>query len=366
MAIVCMRDLLNYAYTHKFAIGAFDIFDLASLEATLHVAQENNAPVILNISESQFDEFQFEMLMAAAEAAARRVATPVAIHLNDASTMEMAVHAIRLGCNSILLDTSYRSLHENIESSTEVVKMASECGVSVEGSLPMFTDISQDELEFYAKTTDIDFLFLSTAGPANFKSSQAQTSCIEQLKFIGKSIAKPLSINAVYGLTREWYEKAIKHGLCKVNFDASTISTLSNDNPGAYLRNNGNISSLHISRCIHALGSKDRAAEILEHCTPWSPLEHLIIYNVNNSSECNTQQMMKKGQELLSTIPGVQRVDIGQAILSNAQYRYTWLVRFCHPKVIDSYRDHPVHVAFANELFRPVASDRISIDYQII
>ncbi len=34
-----------------------------------------------------------------------------------------------------------------------------------------------------------------------------------------------------------------------------------------------------------------------------------------------------------------------------------------HEKVIESYRDHPDHTAFANQLFRPIAGDRISIDF---
>jgi len=34
------------------------------------------------------------------------------------------------------------------------------------------------------------------------------------------------------------------------------------------------------------------------------------------------------------------------------------------PAVIDSYREHPVHVAFADNLFRPVSAERLSIDYQ--
>ncbi|MEW8292943.1 MAG: Dabb family protein [Candidatus Thiodiazotropha endolucinida] len=32
--------------------------------------------------------------------------------------------------------------------------------------------------------------------------------------------------------------------------------------------------------------------------------------------------------------------------------------------MIDSYREHPDHVAFADNHFRPVAGDRVSIDYQ--
>jgi fructose-bisphosphate aldolase, class II len=39
-------------------------------------------------------------------------------------------------------------------------------------------------------------------------------------------------------------------------------------------------------------------------------------------------------------------------------------VRFAHPAVIDSYRDHPDHLAFADNLFRPLAADRMTIDFR--
>ncbi|MES0328496.1 MAG: Dabb family protein, partial [Gammaproteobacteria bacterium] len=54
----------------------------------------------------------------------------------------------------------------------------------------------------------------------------------------------------------------------------------------------------------------------------------------------------------------------GEAVKENSKFRFCWLVRFCHKAVIDTYREHPDHIAFANKLFRQVADDRISIDYQ--
>ncbi len=76
--------------------------------------------------------------------------------------------------------------------------------------------------------------------------------------------------------------------------------------------------------------------------------------------------MKLEGKKVLSKIPGVQNVFTGQSVKDDASYSYTWLVRFCHPAVIDSYREHPEHISFANKLFRPVAGERISIDYQAI
>lgn len=102
---------------------------------------------------------------------------------------------------------------------------------------------------------------------------------------------------------------------------------------------------------------------MLAQCRPWTPVEHLIIYNVEGLDKTGAKAMMAEGRRVLSAIPGVREVFTGEAIKQDAGYRYIWLVQFCHPAVIDSYREHPAHVAFADNLFRPVAGKCISIDY---
>ena len=117
--------------------------------------------------------------------------------------------------------------------------------------------------------------------------------------------------------------------------------------------------------CLRMWGSAGRAAEVLTQCEPWAPVEHLIIYNIiERMSDEQARAMMAKGRQVLSQIPGVREVFTGESVKEGAQYRFCWLVRFAHKAVIDSYREHPDHVRFADTLFRPCAANRISIDYQ--
>ncbi|MFZ0256111.1 MAG: Dabb family protein [Gammaproteobacteria bacterium] len=89
------------------------------------------------------------------------------------------------------------------------------------------------------------------------------------------------------------------------------------------------------------------------------------MYNTNSTSNAEAEAMMVRRREVLSRIPDVRRVASGRAIKEHAQYRCCWIIEFANAKVIDSYCDHPDHVAFANELFRPIAKDRVSIDYAL-
>jgi fructose-bisphosphate aldolase class II len=123
--------------------------------------------------------------------------------------------------------------------------------------------------------------------------------------------------------------------------------------------------SAEVERCIKLWGSADRATAIITQCESWAPVEHLIIYNVYGITHDKTMAMIEEGKKILGAIPGVLEITTGHAIQNDASHRYTWLIRFCHRTVIDSYRNHHLHVAFADTLFRPVAGERISIDYQL-
>ena len=89
----------------------------------------------------------------------------------------------------------------------------------------------------------------------------------------------------------------------------------------------------------------------------------MIIYNAESDDASQVGNMMREGEKALSQIPGVRRVITGTAVQKDANYQLCWLIEFVHKNVIASYREHPDHVAFADNLFRPIAGDRISIDY---
>jgi fructose-bisphosphate aldolase class II len=113
-------------------------------------------------------------------------------------------------------------------------------------------------------------------------------------------------------------------------------------------------------------GSAGRAAEVLMQCDAWQNIEHVIVYNTSVDDSAVVEEMLRKGKQQLSNIPGVLDVQIGKAIRKQGAYRYCWLIRFAHESVIDSYKNHPIHVAYADTFFRPLAVERISNDYVIV
>lgn len=391
MPMVDMKDMLQHAYENGYAVGAFDLVSLDFLDGIMVAAERCNAPVILSLAESHFDYFDFERLMTAVEKAAEMARVPVAIHLDHGASMESAVSAIGFGCNGVMVDTSDKTLPENIELTRKVVKMARGCGVPVEGELGYVPGVEGEDAQRhpgeiayttledaknYVDETGVDFLAVSI-GTVHGRMQGEPKLDFERLEQINAALKIPLVIHGGTGLSDAQFHKLIASGVAKINYytalsDIAARQILENaadNSPSGYTGLVANISSKiadEVERCIRLWGSAGRADELLPHCQPWLPVEHLIIFNVKGLDRTEEHAMIAHGRKVLSTIPGVRAVFTGEAVKHDVSYRYTWLVRFCHLAVIDSYRDHQDHLAFADDHFRPVAGERISIDYKAL
>ncbi len=93
-------------------------------------------------------------------------------------------------------------------------------------------------------------------------------------------------------------------------------------------------------------------------------VKHLIVFNIlDGASHEDCLHMIEVGQRELSKIPGVTGISFGTAVTENAKFKYTLCVDFAEECIIETYKVHPIHVAFADCWFRPLATDRITTDY---
>lgn len=388
MALVDMRDLLTHAYRNRYAVGAFDLVGLDFLEAIVAAAERRRAPVILSLAESHFGHYDFELAMAATVAAARRARVPVAIHFDHGLTLESAVRAIGLGCTGVMVDASTLPLERNIAATRAVVEMAHGCGVPVEGELGYVAGVegedaehhpgevvytSPDEAVEYVRRTGVDFLAVSIGTVHGRLRGEPQLD-FERLAAIDAALGIPLVVHGGTGLGDAQFRALIEGGVAKINYytalaDAAAASMRARaaaDPRAGYtglMKEVRAAIAAEVERCIELWGAAGRADAVLAAARPWREVEHLIVYNVTEDARERVPDMMREGRKVLADIPGVRRVFTGDAVAPDAQYRHCWLVRFAGEAVIPTYRDHPLHKAFADGWFRPVAGDRISIDY---
>ena len=378
MPLIHVTDLLQHAYRHSYAVSAFDAINLEVLEAIVAGAELSRSPLVLCLTEPHSACADFELLAAAAETAAKRATVPVALHFDRGETLDSAIRAVNLGCNSVLEDTGREPLETNIERTRKIAAMARDCGVAVAGVLGGIDPNGSPQLpapdiaKRYVDDTGVDFLALAL-GPVHQRSDSPNVAT-DALGAINSRVERPLALAGGRGLTAERAGAWCANGVALINHytvlvDAIETSLRTTTQAGAgypdMLKEMREAVAAAVIRCQQISGAAGRADQAINHCRPWREVEHLIIYNVSDSaSDADIGQMMEEGRRTLSAIPGVRRVFTGTAVKDDAQYRHTWLVRFTHENVIDSYRVHPDHVNFADTLFRPRAADRISIDYQ--
>ena len=383
MPLVNMKDMLQHAYRNGYAVGAFDLPSLDFLEAIVVAAESVRAPVILSLTESHFDNFDFELAMSAVETAAKRAVVPVAIHLDHGANPNSAVKAIRLGCNGVMVDTTHLTLGDNLEITRAVVKMAHVCGVAAEGQLGYIPDVEGEEAERpisyttpaeakgFVERTGVDFLGVSI-GTAHGQMNGKYKFDWSRLKEINAALGIPLVIRGGTGVTHEQFHKLITMGVAKINYNTA-LSDIAGDSIRSAVKSGVRgyntllagvraTVSAEVERCMRMWGSAGRAAEVMTQCRPWLNVERVVVYNASGL-DGERLRVMEESQRQLSAIPGVREIQVGSVADKSTRYRHCWLIRFASTAVIESFTKHPTHVDFADRLFRTAAADSLTADY---
>jgi len=143
MALISMRQLLDYAAENNFGMPAFNVNNMEQVHAIMQAADETNSPVIMQGSAGARsyagEPFLRHLIIAAIE---QYPHIPIVMHQDHGSEPAVCLRSIQSGFSSVMMDGSLMpdmktpsSYDYNVETTREVVRMAHAGGVSVEGEL---------------------------------------------------------------------------------------------------------------------------------------------------------------------------------------------------------------------------------------
>jgi fructose-bisphosphate aldolase, class II len=143
MPMVSMRQLLDEAAKGGYGVGAFNVNNMEQIQAIMEAARETQSPVIIQASRGARsytnDRFLYHLMIAATEVYPE---IPVALHQDHGNSPETCKSAIDMGFTSVMMDGSLMpdgktpaDFEYNVRVTREVVEMAHERGVTVEGEL---------------------------------------------------------------------------------------------------------------------------------------------------------------------------------------------------------------------------------------
>ena len=273
--LVNMKEMLNKAKEFKYAVAQFNINNLEWTRFILEEAQKNNSPVILGVSEGAMKYmggFKTVADMVNNLIDYLNITVTVALHLDHGSSFEMCKEAIDSGFSSVMIDASKYDLEKNIEITKKVVDYAKDKNVSVEAEIGrvgsqeidnnngiVYASVSDSET--FVNQTGIDFLAPALGSVHGLYKGKPNLN-FERMIEISKKTNLPLVLHGGTGIYDEQIKKAIKCGICKINFNTELQIAWS-----SAIRKKIMISSDYDPRKIIKMGEDELKNCVLNKCT---------------------------------------------------------------------------------------------------
>jgi len=245
--------LLKNAKKRRYAIGAFNVYNLESVQAVVAAAEHLRSPVILQTSEAAIGYAGLDYLFNLASVAAAKSTVPVVLHLDHGKDLDTVKACIERGYSSIMFDGSHYPYAKNVKLTRKVVQMAHAAGIAVEAELGtiggaedtvrsrkiLLTDPA--EAKRFVEETGIDSLAIAigTSHGAYKFAGKAQLD-LQRLREIALTIGVPLVLHGASsvpadlvarakkagmklddaeGVPEEQIAQAVRNGISKVNID---------------------------------------------------------------------------------------------------------------------------------------------------
>ncbi|MCC7307066.1 MAG: class II fructose-bisphosphate aldolase [Acidobacteria bacterium] len=229
MQLTPSRNILDDARANGRAVAALNFYNAETLRAHIDAANECNASIILQTTESTINYLGIDLIIAMAGAAATEMAHPVALHLDHGGSFELAKRCIEAGYSSVMIDGSKLPFEENIELTRRVVDIAHAAGVSVEGELGHVTQNADNEniSDFFTRPEDakafvegtgVDALAVAIGTAHGFYKGEVKLD-LPRLREIREVVGDvSLVLHGGSGVPDELMREAIRCGIAKINF----------------------------------------------------------------------------------------------------------------------------------------------------
>lgn len=237
--MVNTKQMLEQARAKKYAIAQPNAWDVASLRGIIRACEEHNSPIIIGLGEPHFKYMQVDEIFSLLRLYAEETEIPIALHLDHGATYEAQIAAIRAGFTSVMLDASTDPFDENVRRTREVVKVAHQCGVTVEaelGHVGMGSDYDSDSAIYtdpgqaakFVALTEVDSLAVAV-GTAHGEYKGEPKLNFEILAEIAQSVPVPLVLHGGSGTGEASLQRTIQMGISKINLCTDLMKAASKE-----------------------------------------------------------------------------------------------------------------------------------------
>ena len=228
--ILSTRQMLLNAQKDHYAVPAFNIHNMETLQVVAETAARMRSPLIIAATPSTVKYAGPEYLVGLAQVAARHTDIPIAVHMDHHEVYEDIKEGIDVGFRSVMIDASRDPFEQNIARVQKVAAYAHQYDATVEAELGKLVGqeddlvVSDRESAYtdpevaaeYVDKTGIDSLAVAI-GTAHGLYKGTPKLDFDRLTEIRSRVAIPLVLHGASDVPDELVQKAISLGNCKVN-----------------------------------------------------------------------------------------------------------------------------------------------------
>ncbi|CAM7923648.1 MULTISPECIES: tagatose-bisphosphate aldolase subunit GatY [Atlantibacter] len=228
--IINSSYLLNHARKFGYAVPAFNIHNLETIQVVMNIAKELESPVILAGTPGTYSYAGVQQIIAIVESMAAENNQQVVLHLDHHHDFEDIHHKIRSGIRSAMIDGSAMPLKDNIAITRKVTELCHYYGCSVEAEIGQLVGQEDDlivedvddpythpeDARLLVEQTNIDSLAVAI-GSAHGVYKATPKLDFERLQKIARLVDIPLVLHGASGIADSDVQKCIQMGISKVN-----------------------------------------------------------------------------------------------------------------------------------------------------
>ena len=230
MYIISTKAMLNKAQQEGYAVPAFNIHNLETLQVVVETAAELRSPLIVAGTPGTFSYAGTGNIVAIAGDLAKTFNQPLAIHLDHHEQLTDIESKVLTGVRSVMIDGSHHPFAANVELVKRVTDYCHRYDVSVEAELgrlggqeddlvvdgkdALYTNPNQ-AFEF-VQQTGIDSLAVAIGTAHGLYTAEPKLD-FDRLEEIRQRVNVPLVLHGASGLPGDDIRRAISLGICKVN-----------------------------------------------------------------------------------------------------------------------------------------------------
>lgn len=230
MYLISNREMLLAAQRAGYAVPAFNVHNLETVQVVAETAAAMSSPVILAGTPGTFSYAGTDYLISICQEAARKYRIPLALHLDHHEDHGDIESKVRAAIRSVMIDASHFPLADNIKQVCEAVRLCHVFDASVEAELGRLGGQEDDLVveegdsfftdpivaKHFVEATRIDSLAVAIGSAHGLYQGEPQLDFI-RLGQIRQQVDIPLVLHGASGIPEEMIHQAIGLGICKVN-----------------------------------------------------------------------------------------------------------------------------------------------------